>query len=323
MIDSLKTTASLAIDTQSLGQLRAQAKQSPDQALKAAAQQFEAVFMNMMLKSMREATPQDSMMDSDQTRMFTGMLDQQLAQSMSTRGIGLADMMVRQLSSSGQAGMPAAALNPLTSVLHSETGASAPSFRGNALHSAAGTFSAVVAREGPSGIAASALSPQPSVVPSAFNATTQQEFVNKMLPHAMQASQASGVPPQLMLGQAALESGWGKREIHMADGSNSFNLFGIKANAGWRGKVAEVMTTEYSNGVAHKQVEKFRAYSSYAEAFKDYAGMMSSNPRYANVLQQAGSPSGMAQALQKSGYATDPKYAEKLVSVMRQMNIAA
>lgn len=143
-----------------------------------------------------------------------------------------------------------------------------------------------------------------------------------MLPHAMQASQSSGVPPQLMLGQAALESGWGKREIHMADGSNSFNLFGIKANSGWNGKVAEVMTTEYSNGVPHKQVEKFRAYSSYAEAFKDYAGMMSSNPRYANVLQQAGSPSGMANALQKSGYATDPKYAEKLVSVMRQMNIA-
>ncbi|MDO9052458.1 MAG: flagellar assembly peptidoglycan hydrolase FlgJ [Gallionella sp.] len=303
MIDSLKTTASLAIDTQSLGQLRAQAKQSPDQALKAAAQQFEAVFMNMMLKSMREATPQDSMMDSDQTRMFTGMLDQQLAQSMSTRGIGLADMMVRQLGNSGQAGMPAAALNPLTSVLHSETGASAPLLRGNAT-------------------VASVLSPQPSVVPSAFNATTQQDFVNKMLPHAMQASQVSGVPPQLMLGQAALESGWGKREIHMADGSNSFNLFGIKANAGWRGKVAEVMTTEYSNGVAHKQVEKFRAYSSYAEAFKDYAGMMSSNPRYANVMQQVGSSSGMAQALQKSGYATDPKYAEKLVSVMRQMNIA-
>ena len=315
MIDSLKTTASLAIDTQSLGQLRAQAKQSPDQALKAAAQQFEAVFMNMMLKSMREATPQDSMMDSDQTRMFTGMLDQQLAQSMSTRGIGLADMMVRQLSNSGQAGMPAAAL-------HSETGASAPLFRGNALtasvlHSETGALAPLFRGNAP---AASILDPK--AVPSAFNATTQQDFVNRMLPHAMQASQASGVPPQLMMGQAALESGWGKREIHMADGSNSFNLFGIKANAGWQGKVAEVMTTEYTNGVAHKQVEKFRAYSSYAEAFKDYAGMMSNNPRYANVLQQAGSPSGMAQALQKSGYATDPKYAEKLVSVMKQMNIA-
>jgi flagellar protein FlgJ len=158
-------------------------------------------------------------------------------------------------------------------------------------------------------------------VPSAFNATTQQEFVNKMLPSALQASAASGVPTQLILGQAALESGWGKREIVMPDGSNSYNLFGIKANAGWHGKVAEVMTTEYKNGVASKQVEKFRAYSSYTEAFNDYAGMLSSNPRYANVMQQADSPAGMAQALQKSGYATDPKYAEKLVSVIKQMNL--
>jgi flagellar protein FlgJ len=124
-----------------------------------------------------------------------------------------------------------------------------------------------------------------------------------------------------MLGQAALESGWGKREINMPDGSSSHNLFGIKANAGWSGKVAEVMTTEYKNGVPAKQIEKFRAYSSYDEAFKDYATMLSSNPRYANVLQQSASPAAMAQALQKSGYATDPKYAEKLVSVMKQMNI--
>jgi flagellar protein FlgJ len=171
------------------------------------------------------------------------------------------------------------------------------------------------------GLQSPALNPQSSAVPSAFSANTQQDFVNRMLPHAMQASQASGVPPQLMLGQAALESGWGKREILLADGSNSFNLFGIKANADWHGKVAEVMTTEYKDGVPAKQVEKFRAYPSYAEAFKDYSSMLSNNPRYANVLQQAGNPMGMALALQKSGYATDPKYADKLVNVMRQMNI--
>lgn len=273
------TNAALAIDSQSLSQLRLQAKQAPDQALKAAAQQFEAVFMNMMLKSMREATPQDGMMDSDQTRMFTGMLDQQLSQSMSSRGIGLADMMVRQL---GRAGLTA----PQSSVLKSESGIQ-----------------------------------NPAAVPSAFNSASQQDFVNRMLPHALQASGATGVPPQLILGQAALESGWGRRTINMPDGSNSFNLFGVKATAGWNGKVAEVMTTEYKNGIPSKQVEKFRAYSSYAEAFKDYAGMLSSNPRYAGVLH--GNPAEMAQALQKSGYATDPKYAEKLVSVMKQMNIFA
>lgn len=282
----VNTTANLAIDSQSLAQLRTQAKNSPDQALKVAAQQFESVFMNMMLKSMREATPQDGMMDSDQSRMFTGMLDQQLAQSMSSKGIGLADMLVKQLSRTG-----------LTAPMHQVPGFQSPV----------------------SGSQYSA--PSTQSVPSAYNATTQQDFVNKMLPSALQASAASGVPPQLILGQAALESGWGKREIAMPDGSNSYNLFGIKANAGWHGKVAEVMTTEYKDGVASKQVEKFRAYSSYAEAFKDYTGMLSNNPRYANVMQQTDSPAGMAQALQKSGYATDPKYAEKLVSVMKQMNI--
>ena len=280
-------SATLALDTQSLAQLRAQAKKSPDQALKAAAQQFESVFLNMMLKSMREATPQDGMFDSEQTRMFTGMLDQQLAQSMSSRGVGLADIMVKQLGRSMgkmESGKP-------------------------------GVGSGELPYQPP------ALSPQSSasVLPSAYNGTTQQNFVNHMMPHAMQASRASGVPPQLILGQAALESGWGKREIHMADGSNSYNLFGIKANAGWNGKVAEVMTTEYKNGVAYNQVEKFRAYPSYTEAFQDYANMISKNPRYADVLQQGGDAAGMAQAIQKAGYATDPKYADKLVRVMGMM----
>lgn len=284
----VKAAANLAIDGQSLAQLRAQAKSSPDQALKAAAQQFESVFMNMMLKSMREATPQDGMMDSDQTRMFTGMLDSQLSQNMSSKGIGLADMLVKQLS---------------------RTGLSAPSHQSPV----AGSPLPVSSSQNPVS--------SYQTVPSAYNATTQQDFVSKMLPHAMQASRASGVPPQLILGQAALESGWGKREIAMADGGNSYNLFGIKAGAGWHGKVAEVMTTEYKNGVPSKQLEKFRAYSSYTEAFNDYAGMLSSNPRYAPVMQQSASPVGMAQALQKSGYATDPNYAEKLVSVMKQMNL--
>ena len=174
--------------------------------------------------------------------------------------------------------------------------------------------------------AASILNPQssilnPDAVPSAYSAATQQNFVSQMLPHALKASSASGVPPELMLSQAALESGWGRRQILMPDGTSSHNLFGIKATANWHGKVAEVMTTEYKNGVAYKQIEKFRAYDSYDEAFKDYAGMLSSNPRYAGVMQQSGNPAGMALALQNAGYATDPKYAEKLVGVMKKMNI--
>ena len=294
MANPLDTSAKLALDTQGLEQLRAQAKHSPDQALKAAAQQFESVFLNMMLKSMREATPQDGMFESEQTKMFTGMLDQQLAQSMSSRGVGLADMMVKQLSLNMGGQMP-----------------NVDSLRKSS--------SAVLAPNHPlTAPPATAM----SVLPSAYSENAQQDFVNRMLPFAKQAGQASGVPPQLMLGQAALESGWGKREIRMADGSNSFNLFGIKANAGWNGKVAEVMTTEYKNGVAYKQVEKFRAYSSYAEAFQDYAGLISNNPRYADVLQQGSDVAGMAQAIQKAGYATDPKYADKLVSIMGKIDLA-
>jgi len=294
MVKPLDTSAKLALDTQSLEQLRAQAKHSPDQALKAAAQQFESVFLNMMLKSMREATPQDGMFESEQTKMFTGMLDQQLAQSMSSRGVGLADMMVKQLSLNMGGQMP-----NVDSLRKSSSAVFAPNHPLTAPPATA-----------------------MSVLPSAYSENAQQDFVNRMLPFAQQAGQASGVPPQLMLGQAALESGWGKREIRMADGSNSFNLFGIKANAGWNGKVAEVMTTEYKNGVAYKQVEKFRAYSSYAEAFQDYAGLISNNPRYADVLQQGSDVAGMAQAIQKAGYATDPKYADKLVSIMGKIDLA-
>ncbi|MBI5889469.1 MAG: flagellar assembly peptidoglycan hydrolase FlgJ [Nitrosomonadales bacterium] len=268
----------LAIDSQGLDKLRLQAKQSPEQALKLAAQQFETVFLNMMLKSMREATPQDGIFDSEQTRMFTGMLDQQLAQSMATsRGVGLAEVMVKQLSRTQAAEMPAN--EPAATV------AVAPE--------------TVIA----------------SAIPSAYKADVQQSFVDKLRVPAEQASRATGVPAHLILGQAALESGWGKREIRMADGSDSHNLFGIKAGKDWNGKVAEVTTTEYCNGVASKQVERFRAYGSYAESFRDYAKLLSNNPRYAGVMAQEDA-NGFAQALQQAGYATDPRYAEKLVGVI-------
>ncbi len=264
----------LALDSQGLDKLRLQARQSPEQALKTAAQQFETVFLDMMLKSMREATPQDGMFDSEQTRMFTGMLDQQLAQNMSARGVGLADVMVRQLS-------PAQLASPVA------PGAAA----------------------------------QPAI-PSAYRASFQQSFVDRMRPHAQQASRDSGIPAHLILGQAALESGWGRREIRNADGSDSHNLFGIKAGKDWKGQVAEVTTTEYRDGVVHRQVERFRAYDSYAEGFRDYARLLGSDPRYADVLRQKDAQ-GFALALQRAGYATDPVYADKLARVIGSVSALA
>ncbi len=275
---SASDAGNLAIDTQSLDRLKLQAKDSPDKALKGAAQQFEQVFLNMMLKSMREASPQDGMFDNEQTKMYTGMLDQQLAQSMSSgHGVGLADVMVRQLR-----------------------------------HSAMAT----------DGVAPASGNKQ-AAIPSAYNENFQQDFVRKLMPHAQEASKATGIPAHLMLGQAALESGWGRREIRMPDGSSSHNLFGVKAGPNWKGKVAEVTTTEYHNGVANKQVERFRAYESYADSFKDYASTLSSNPRYAQVLAQGDSAQGFAHALQQAGYATDPRYEDKLNRVIKSVSTLA
>jgi flagellar protein FlgJ len=279
---------SLAFDSQSLDKLKLQARQSPDQSLKAVARQFETVFLNMMLKSMREATPQDGAFDSEQTKMFTGMLDQQLAQSMADRGVGLADIMMRQLTQ-----------HP---VLSAESGV--PSTQHPALstqNSALGT----------------------QHLPSAYRGDVQQSFIDKMRPHAEQASRTAGIPAHLIMGQAALESGWGRREIRMADGSDTHNLFGIKAGKDWNGKVAEVTTTEYRNGAASKQVERFRAYDSYTEGFQDYVKLLSDNPRYEAVLQQGGDAKGFAQALQQAGYATDPRYADKLAGVIGSVRARA
>jgi peptidoglycan hydrolase FlgJ len=292
---------SLAIDSQSLNKLRLQAKQTPDQALKAAAQQFETVFLNMMLKSMREATPQDGVFDSEQTKMFTGMLDQQLAQSMSaSRGVGLAEIMVKQLSRNSQYRVPSAE-SRVPGAEHSAL---------STQHSALGV---------PLGVQHSALS---TAIPSAYKADVQQSFVDKMRIPAEQASRSTGVPAHLILGQAALESGWGKRQIKMVDGSDSHNLFGIKAGKDWNGKVAEVTTTEYHNGVASKQVERFRAYGSDTESFQDYARLLSDNPRYDGVMGQ-GDAKGFAQALQQAGYATDPNYADKLAGVIGSIRTRA
>jgi flagellar protein FlgJ len=292
MAAPLNNVNNLAVDAQSLEALRAQAKHAPDKALAAAAKQFEAVFMNMLLKSMREATPQDGMFDSEQTKMFTSMLDQQLAQKMGgARGIGLADMMVKQLSRH--------TANP--EQLEAVSGLDVK----------------------PAAVAIPVATKTVSALPSAYSENTQQDFVKRMMPHALIASSETGLPAHQMIGQAALESGWGRREILMADGSNSYNLFGIKAGDNWSGKVAAVKTTEYHNGVASKPTEKFRAYDSYADAFRDYAKLLSENPRYEKVIEQGNTAQGFARALQNAGYATDPKYAQKLTQVIGKVNTLA
>jgi len=279
VIGGADLSSKFALDVQGVNQLKLDAKQSSPEALRAAAQQFEAVFMNMLMKSMREATPQDGMLDSDQTRMYTSMLDQQLTQRMASRGVGLADVMVRQLSATLQA---------------------------------------------PGGAGATSDQPAAQAVPPAARSGDApahvEAFVQRLLPHARAASAGSGIPAQFMLGQAALETGWGKAEIRGADGQNSHNLFGIKAGSGWRGRTVDIVTTEYVNGKPQKQVDTFRAYDSYADAFRDYANLLHTQPRYQNVIAQGQDAAGFARGLQQAGYATDPNYAQKLISVIRQFD---
>ncbi len=148
--------------------------------------------------------------------------------------------------------------------------------------------------------------------PTVRTTASQADFVQRHTQAAQRVEQASGIPSAFMLGQAGHETGWGRSEITMADGTPSFNLFGIKATGGWNGKVAEITTTEYVNGAAQKVVAKFRAYDSYEDSMRDYARMITQSPRYAQVSQQTASAHAYATGLQKAGYATDPEYASKL-----------
>jgi flagellar protein FlgJ len=303
-----------AFDVKDMGQLRQSAKANDPAALKATATQFEGLFINMMMKSMRDATPQDSLTDNQQTKMFTAMLDQQTSANLAKRGTGLADMLIRQLSPGAGAAALEAASGP-------GNASALPSALEALLRQAAADKAAKAAVGGvPPGLsttAPGAAPAEPAVGGGRTQAPHVRAFQQKLAAHAEEASRATGIPAKFMLGQAALESGWGKHEARGRDGSASRNLFGIKAGADWKGKVIESATTEYVNGVPHTKVEKFRAYDSYADSFKDYAKLLASNKRYEKVLASAGDASSFAQGLQKAGYATDPHYAAKLTRIIK------
>jgi flagellar protein FlgJ len=146
----------------------------------------------------------------------------------------------------------------------------------------------------------------------------QADFVRKVWPHALLAEQKTGVPAAFIVGQAALESGWGRHEIRNADGRASFNLFGVKATGGWQGGSAAASTTEYVGGQPTRRVERFRSYGSYGEAFQDWASMMASSPRYSRVIQSGGSVQAFAANMQRAGYATDPAYGAKLEKTIQK-----
>jgi flagellar protein FlgJ len=300
-----------AMDPRSLNDLKrlAQGGDSPE-ALRAAAQQFEALFMEMVFKAMREASPSDGLLDNDQTRLFQQLHDQQIATELanSGRGSGLAEAIYRQLGGEAMErrqgntsiGPDGRIYFDLANVPRRAAIPAAPRAAGKENPSAE-------AAEIAAGRAAQAQRPE---LPGHVGA-----FVDKVWDAAARAGRELGVPARFIVAQAALETGWGRAELRRADGSPSHNLFNIKAGSGWRGDVVELPVTEYANGRAYTENARFRAYDSYAEAFDDYVALLRDNPRYSGVLGQRDA-SAFASGLVRGGYATDPDYAGKLQRVI-------
>lgn len=266
---STRSSAGSVSDNRSIESLRAAAARDPKASIRETAKQFESLFMQEVMKSMRASTLSSGMLENSATQLGTEMLDTQFAGKMTGLPGGLTDAITRQLQRQmGVAAEPAKPLQPLPALA------------------------------------------KKNIAPHV------QSFIQKHDDAAKAAEVQTGIPASFMIAQAAHESGWGKREITGKDGTPSFNVFGIKATAGWTGKVAEVQTTEYINGKPQKVMAKFRAYDSYEDSFKDYARLIGTNSRYKDVVAKADTAEGFARGLQKAGYATDPDYASKLARVI-------
>ena len=310
--DGSPVSQRLAVDPSQTAALQAAARKDPQAAIKEAAQQFESLFMGTLLQAMRE-TSFDGEDDSNAMDTYRGLLDQQLLQTMSkSGGVGLADVLSRQLAQAsqldGDVSPTVERLAPVSSVLPMVNQAirayQAMQPTTTAMPDAATEAAGTVNTAGAAGAANS----------------SAEAFVVTLLPHAKEAAQQLGVAPELVLAHAALESGWGKRSIRTAGGKESHNLFGIKAGANWQGGSVDVLTTEYVNGNAVKKVDKFRAYASYSDAFADYANLLAGSSRYQAALNRGSDMQAFARGLQNGGYATDPQYAQKLVGVMNAVS---
>ncbi|MDF1587574.1 MAG: flagellar assembly peptidoglycan hydrolase FlgJ [Gammaproteobacteria bacterium] len=305
-----------ALDFKGLAELRhsATVDQKDQDTLRQVAGQFESLFVNMMLKSMRQAKLAEGIFDSSQSDTYREMADQQLAIDLSSRGgIGLQEVIMRQLG--GQLDSKLATNPPLggePQFYNSDTVKVRPVLDNN--------DTADVAKQI---ISDAPISSSHNNEPqSELSFDSPQQFVEKLWPMAKRAADKIGVTPELILSQAALETGWGKHVINKANGESSFNLFNIKADSRWTGDKTSVGTVEYHNGVAIRQQAQFRSYESYQHSFDDYVNFLQTQPRYQNALKQTDNPEQFIEALHKSGYATDPDYADKIKRIMNSATLA-
>lgn len=312
-------------DFSSLVSLKTKAQKDPEAALKEVAQHFEAIFISMLLKNMRTTseTLESGLFSSEQTKQYQGMMDSQMAQTLSkTGGIGISDALIRQyqdIHTSVQKTGKSAAKD--TDFLNQV--AKQDLIRVQALaHKASTEFIQAVRKDAEQQDKAvknsmsnqDASSSAPSALSVVFD--SPETFIENLWPHAKAAAEKLGINPKAILAQAALETGWGKHPIAKENGEASFNLFGIKADNRWQGDRAVVNTLEFRGGVAKQEKAAFRAYDSFSQSFDDYANFLKTNDRYKDALQAGDDASKFAASLQQGGYATDPKYAEKIDNIL-------
>jgi flagellar protein FlgJ len=325
-------SASVYTDFNGLAKLKQGAREQSPEAIKEVAKQFESVFLSMVMKSMRQAKLSDGILDSQQSDFYRDMYDQQMAVNLAGKpGVGFADLIAKQLSPKKEnqnqekmeasdylnraAGAASRAVQPRQNLA-----ANLPS--GKAMDvSGLSSLERSLARLETSQRAVAGQWQSIEDEWQAFKTgsdqpiTSKQEFMNQLLPHAQQAASALGVDANLLLAQAALETGWGQAVIKNGQGETSFNLFNIKADKSWQGKQAKSVTLEFDGGVAKKEMAGFRSYDSYKASFEDYVNFIKSNPRYSEALKKTGNAAQYISELQQAGYATDPQYASKVMSI--------
>ncbi len=251
----------------------AELKRDPtsEKSISAVAQQVEAMFLQMMLKSMRDADMGDEL-DGNEMSMYQDMFDKQIALTISQhQDIGIGALLKRQISGKGAPSKIAIGPGSTSSLGTDRTADAGP---------------------------------------------TPAEFVSQVMPSIERAASELGVDAHGLLAQAALETGWGQRMPRTADGSPSLNLFGIKAGDEWSGARATADTVEFSNGVATQKRTAFRAYASIDESVDDFARLLKNSPRYREVIAAGGDTQAYVDSIGRSGYATDPQYANKLNRIL-------
>lgn len=298
-------------DFSGFSEMRAQARVDPQASLKQVAKQFEGIFIQMMLKSMRDASMGDEIFDSDQSKLYRDMFDKQVALDMAnSKGIGIADSLVRQLSKN----MPKKESPEIFELKPNKQNESLEN--GKLLPLPTRKMNGVIQGK-VAGLSKFEL-PEIKPISDKTQFKSPEEFTQYILPYAEKAANEIGVSPLVLVSQAALETGWGKAVTRHQDGSSSYNLFNIKADNRWDGKQVVKSTLEYDHGIAKHEKASFRAYDSYADSFDDYVDFLRTNNRYDYALHNQGSDHSFIKDLQKAGYATDPNYANKVINIMKR-----